>query len=396
MKIRRGRWIGLMVVVLLVGSWNILWAEQDTLKVGLLVPVTGKSPDWGKKQVIGMEMAVEMINRRGGVNGTPVEVIQYDTGGGPAQAVEAYQKLSQADKVLVVVGPLFSGTFKGLLPVTNEEKVALVATASAKPGLSDLKRYPYAFRMTVTSEKKEGPQAKAWVDANQVKNVAIVYDKKDLFTVGLGKKLWPKIFKGLGVNVVNLADPITFETGDTDFASQVKQLKSLNPDGICISAFPVETGEIIKEIRNQGLKQPLLGGSATSTPRVVEIAGDDAEGLWAVSLFYLDDPSPKVQKYAKAFRKRCQQRYPDMGCDPEQFDVVVYDIFQFLVDIMRKQGISGASGSLQQERTKIRDGMANMRPWRGTGGLMGFDKKGDGNRTIHILQVKDGKWQPAY
>ena len=85
-----------------------------------------------------------------------------------------------------------------------------------------------------------------------------------------------------------------------------------------------------------------------------------------------------------------------MGCDPEQFDVVVFDIFQFLVDIMRKQGISGVSGSLQQERTKIRDGMANMRPWRGTGGLMGFDKKGDGNRTIHILQVKDGKWQPAY
>ena len=391
-----GKGIRLLVAVGVLISWSVAGAEQQPVKVGLLAPITGPTPDWGRKQILGMEMALEKINARGGVNGVPVEVVQYDTGGDPARAIDAYRRLAEEDKVLVVIGPLYSDPFKSLAPVTNEEKVAIIATASATPGLSDLKKFPYAFRMTVSSEKKEVALAKAWVAAHDIKTVAVIYDKKANVTRVMAEKMWPTIFQDLGVSILNREDPIAFETGNAAFNEPVQKLKAYKADGICISAFPQETGSIIKEIRRQGLKQPLLGASATAAPKTIEIAGDAAEGLWAVSLFNQDDPSPKVQRYAAEFRKRCRKTYPEMICDPEQYDVAVYDILEFLVDIMKKQGTQNDPGQLQANRDKIRNGLAHMKLWRGTAGMMVFDEKGDGIRTIHIVRVKGGKWQPTY
>ncbi len=371
-------------------------AEPVPIKVGLLAPMTGPSPDWGKKQIVGMELAVEKINLRGGVNGTPVEMYALDTGGNPEKAIEAYRELADSDKVVAVIGPLFSGTFAMLRPVTNEEKVPIIATASAKPGLSDLKVYPYAFRMTVSSEKKEGAVAQAWVKANNVKTVAIVYDRKNNFTRALGDKVWPRIFKNQNVKVLDLDVPITFETGEKIYSEQVKKLKALKPDGICIAAFPFEAGYLIKEIRLAGLKQPILGGSATATSTTIQVAGEAAEGMWSNALFNASDPNPNVSKYVKAFSKRCKEKYADMECEPEQFDVVVYDILNFLVDIMKKKGVTSSPDQLQENRNKIRAGLEGMKMWRGTAGMMAFDKKGDGIRTIHIIKVKNGKWEPVY
>jgi len=371
-------------------------AAADPVKVGLLAPMTGPSPDWGKKQVVGMELAVEKINLRGGVNGTPVEMFALDTGGDPAKAIEAYRELSGSDRVVAVIGPLFSGTFEALRPVTNEEKVPIIATAAAKPGLSDLTKYPYAFRMTVSSEKKEVTVAQAWVKAHGIKTVAILYDRKGAFTQSLGAKLWPKIFKSQNVEVLDPDHPITFETGEKNFTEQVKRLNALKPDGICIAAFPFEAGHLMKEIRASGMKQPILGGSATATPTVIQVAGEAAEGMWSNALFNPSDPNPKVAKYVKAFAERCKEKYADMACQAEQFDVVVYDILQFLVDIMKKKNVTNTPDQLQENRNKIRDGLAGMKMWRGTGGMMGFDKKGDGIRTIHIIKVHNGQWQPTY
>ncbi len=371
-------------------------AESVPIKVGLLAPMTGPSPDWGKKQIVGMELAVEKINLRGGVNGTPVEMFALDTGGDPEKAIEAYRELADSDRVLAVIGPLFSGTFAALRPVTNEEKVSIIATASSKPGLSDLEKFPYAFRMTVSSEKKETTLAQAWVKAKQIKTVVVIYDGKGAFSIEMGEKVWPKLFEKSNVKILNQNDPVVLSTGETDFTQQMNQLKKYDPDGICLAVFPQEGGAIIKEIRKQGFKQPILGAASMATQKVIEIAGKDAEGLWSTSLFNPNDPSPTINKYVKAFMKRCKEKYKDVGCEAEQYDVVVYDILQFLVDIMKKKGVTSSPDQLQENRDKIRSGLAHMKMWRGTAGMMAFDRKGDGIRSIHIMQIKDGKWQPTY
>ena len=387
-----------VLLAVIVFSSTTIWAAQSSVKVGLLVPLTGIAPVLGEKQVVGMEMALEKINMRGGVNGMPVEVIKYDTGGHPQkleQAKAQYIKLANDDKVLVTIGPFYSFECQALFPLTNNVKVAVIATASSKPGLSDLNKSPYAFRMTVTEDKMAAAQFKRWMEVYGIKTVAIVYDKKDPTASVMGTKIWPMVLKKLDITILNEKEPITYVTGENGFEDHVKKVKAINPDGICISGYHRDAGNFAKEVRKQGLKQPLIGQNQSLGPVFIEAAGKAAEDFWSVGLFYVDDPNPKVKAYAKEFKERCQKRYTDMICDPEQYDVVVHDILHFLVDIMKKKGISNDPARLQEDRDKIRTGLANMKIWRGTAGMMTFDKKGDGIRTIHILRVKDGKWQPV-
>jgi branched-chain amino acid transport system substrate-binding protein len=208
--------------------------------------------------------------------------------------------------------------------------------------------------------------------------------------------VWPAVLDKLGVEILNQGDPITFTTEDRDFSSHVKRLLSYNPDGVCISALDKDAAPIAKEIRRRDSKVPLCGQNQSVSIEFIRIAGPAAEDFWAVGLFYPEDPNPKVQEYVEAFTKHCAEKYPGEACTPEQYDVVVYDTLHFIADIMKKRGITGDRQRLQEEREKIRDGLADMGVWRGTAGMMAFDKKGDGIRTIHVLKVKDGRWRPAY
>ncbi len=385
---------GLTLILLITTP---LLAQPGTLKIGLLAPMTGPSnADWGKKQVIGLEMAIAAANGRGGVGGIPLEAVMADTGADPLQAVAMYRKLTREDGILAVIGPIFTSECIDLFPITNEEKVAVIATGSSKPGLSDLSKWPYAFRMTVTSEKKEVPLVKRWVEANMIKDVVILYDRESDFASTIAEKIWPRTMKELNVRILNENDPISFPVGQTDFIKFVEKALAYSASGIGISALPQEAGHLIKELRRQGYDKSILGMSTTANPKVIEIAGDAANGLWSMSLFYPEDPNPKVKRYVEAFTRKCKDRYPDMNCDSEQYDVVVHDILLFVADIMKKKGITGDPEKLQQERDKIRQGLADMGVWRGTAGMMAFDKKGDGIRTVHILKVKDGQWQQVH
>ncbi len=393
---RRHQESGMLLALVLCGiivAWPAL--ADATVKVGLLAPINGPNPEWGKKQVVGMEMAIDAVNRRGGIAGVKLEAVIEDTAGDPETTLRMYRQMAQQG-VVVVIGPLITKTCEALFPVTNEVKIAAVATASIKPGLSDLKKWPFAFRMTVTSDKKEGPSVKAWVSAHGIRSVVFLYDRQAAIWASLAETVWPPIFGELNVDILNRQSPVTFETGQEDFAGIVSTAAGYGADGICISGWPEEAGRLIREIRRQGLSQPILGASAVANPMVLEIAGAAAEDVWSVSLFNREDTSPKVRRYVDSFEKRCAKRYSDMNCQSEQYDVVVYDILNFLADIMKKKNVTGDPARLADERDAIRRGLTEMGVWRGTAGMMAFDQKGDGIRTVHVLKVKDGKWQSAF
>lgn len=381
---------GVILALLFSGS---VWAGAETIRVGLLAPMAGSNPDWGSKQTIGLEMAIDKINQRGGIAGTLLEAAVMDTGGDAEKGADAYRKLVEEDKVLAIIGPLYTHVYSEILPYSNEAKVIVIATASAKPGLSDLEKWPYGFRMTVTSDKKEAPLAKAWASKFGIRKVVILNDGESAVWVTVAEKIWPKIMKDLNIEILNRNAPLSFPMGQRNFRKLVESSASYHPDGICITAHAEETGYLVKEIRRQGLKQPILGASGAANPKVIEIAGEAAEGLWSTGLFYPEDPNPKVRNYVKEFTRRCKEKHPGMNNEPEQYDVVVHDSLMFLADIMKKKGITGRPEKLAEERQKIRDGLAGMGVWRGTAGMMAFDKKGDGIRTVHIIAVKNGKWQ---
>lgn len=385
----------LSAVALAFSGAAIPGAQPLTIKVGLLAPSSGPNPEWGRRQMLGMEMAVDEVNRRGGIAGTPLEAVILDIGDNPKLALNSYRRMAKEERVLAVIGPSYSDVFQVLSPATNDLKVVIIATSGVIPGLCDLKVRPYAFRMSLTSDKKEGPLAKAWVTAHGIKSVVILHDGDSSAWIPIATELWPALMKELDVQVLNLNAPMPFRLGERDFRTLVKQVAAYRPDGICISGFPEEVGYFIKELREQGLSQPVMGSSGVASSTVIEIAGEAAEGLWSNVMLCLEDPNPKLQAYAREFKKRCTEQYPSLNCDAEQFDETVYDILLLLADVMRKKGITGDREKIQEERDKIREGLATMGAWRGVAGVMAFDKMGDGIRSVHVVKVQGGKWRHA-
>jgi len=135
--------------------------EGRTVKIGCLVPLTGKGAEWGQGAKPSIEIAVDEINAKGGVGGVKLEVICYDDQTLEAEALKAMSRLVDRDKVLAVVGPCFSGPFETIAPQLDERfKTPIDSYCSAKLGLSEMSKW--AFRNTLTSDKQLKPTVAAW------------------------------------------------------------------------------------------------------------------------------------------------------------------------------------------------------------------------------------------
>src|SRR5215210_695466 len=183
-----------------------------SVKIGCLVPVTGKGAEWGVAGKASMEIAVEEINAKGGAGGIPLELICYDTQTLEAEALKSANRLVERDRVLAISGPCFSSEFEIVAPQLDSQlKTVINSYCSAKPGLSAMSKW--AFRNTLTSDKQLKPTVAAWVAEYKPKKVVIIYDAEDAVSKGEGAGVLPVLFKEHGIEVLDL---LTYRTKDTD------------------------------------------------------------------------------------------------------------------------------------------------------------------------------------
>ena len=129
--------------------------EGKEIKIGVAVPITGHGANVGKREAIGVQAAVDVINAKGGIDGVPLKLFIEDTASNPQDAVNAVRKLAGDRKVIAIVGPHYSSVGETTFPLGNQLKIVQVAVASSKPGLAKANR-PYAFRNTLTEDKIAG------------------------------------------------------------------------------------------------------------------------------------------------------------------------------------------------------------------------------------------------
>jgi len=132
------------------------------------------------------------------------------------------------------------------------------------------KNRPWAFRNALSSDQMNGYLLDVWLKRNPVKSVVILTDVKDAFTKVDGTVVFPTELKQKNVQVL---DNISYQTGDIDYSAQVTKAKGLNPEGIVVAGLYNEGGNVVREIRKQGMKQPIVGALGMSEPRFLDIAG---------------------------------------------------------------------------------------------------------------------------
>ncbi len=357
---------------------------QAELKIGALVPATGKGASYGQEQKLAIQIAEQEIDAAGGVKGTPLHVITFDTQGENAQAIAGARKLIAGDGVLAVLGPYFTEEVEVAFPLAVEMRTMMISASSAKPGVAARFR-PWGFRNAMLLPVAYPVGARQWVARYGIKTAAVIHDGKDAFARA-GAAIFSKALEGLGVKVV---DTVTFQTGDTNFAAQVTRVKAANPDGVVLEGVEIELANIVREMRRQGLRARVLGGLGLAGPRVIETAGAaNIEGSFSVTGYLWDGPDPKTRSFVRKFRERSHKI-------PHFTTAQMYDTVYLVKAALDAAGVANRPDTLAQDRDKVRRALEAVRNFPGVTGRTSINADGDVDKQVFVIVAHDGRWLPA-
>jgi len=360
----------LIPALMIVSPFSVLAnEEEDTVKIGIPLAVTGKLSGYGIGMVVASEMAVEDINSQGGVLGKKVQLVHYDTASDRKQVVNVVRKMID-EGIKFIAGPLASQETQQVFPIINEAKVIAMSGASLAPGLPD--PYPFAFRNTA-SEAKLVPVCVQYIKELWAPKKAVLFQVQD---DPYGKSMGDEFSKALVENGITVEMTLPYNQGETDFSARVTRAMSKKPDLMILAGLYNEQALIMLEARRQGFKGHFIDGAGFSSPNIFDIAGEAANGSFFVSTWSLDNPETK--KFADKFRAKA-------GKEPQQSDGNQYDIIMVLVQAMKDAGTT-------TDPEKVRQALNNIKDFKGPSGILGFEKTGDAIRKGYPTLLQDGKF----
>lgn len=346
-------------------------AAADSVKIGLVTPLSGDNATYGVKQENGYKLAMDEINAAGGVYGAQLVLESYDDGGDAANAASGTQKFVDDPDTMVLGGSCLTSCTAAMLPITGDAGLAqMVVSSSAKSltGISD-----YFFRMAV-QDAAVGPQiANQFTNMGDTKAVAL-FPNND-FGIGL-KDSFCEQFAANGGEVL---ETIPYQATDQDFAAILTTVKSLNPDCIALCGTTTDGALIIKQARQMGIEAHVMGQPGLYNQNVIDIAGEAAEGLLACGVFVATNPDEKVQEFVAKYEAKYNET-------PDGFAALAYDQMYVIADAAGR-AMAANDGELTRE-TMIEALKATN--YEGVTGTVNFDENGDWVRDYLTLQVTNG------
>src|SRR5256885_10067685 len=244
----------------------------------------------------GALMAIDEINAKGGILGRKIELKQYDTQTNPGTARSQMQKAID-EEPYVILGPIFSGIVKVSMMLAQQAEIPQIMGGEA----SDLTQQGngYLFRTSFGQQVSMPKIANYMRDNVKAKSVAIVWVNND-FGKG-GRDNFAKEMNSRGIKIV--AD-LSTESVHTDFAADVVEAKAANADAIFVYTNEEESARFLREVRKQGITVPLIGETTLLSQKVIELAGEAANGARGHVGLSADIPLPAVAEFKNKFSAR--------------------------------------------------------------------------------------------
>ncbi|MFD2675709.1 ABC transporter substrate-binding protein [Camelimonas lactis] len=357
----------------------------DDLVLGFLTARSGPYVSLSNTNEAAVRMAVDEVNKAGGVNGKQIRIVTFDTAGDPKQAATGVRQFANDNGALAVIGPFSSSEVRTAFPVGERSGIAVMSNSSSAPGLT--KGFSYAFRNTVD----EGKAIDAVMASLRDKKLpmatgAVAYATDDTVSKSVGAKVAPELFKTYGVELKGSVD---FQFAAFDLSPQVSRLKGMAPDVIGIGAPPEGAINLSREMKRQGLKARVIGGTTIADPELPKRMEGAGEGLTIGTTFFHD-----VNDRTRAFTKEFGERTRAAGLnrhEPNQMDASAYDIVLIYAEAMKRANVSGDKAGLEKERTAIRDQVTALKKFPALEGEISF-VNGDSVKPIYVLEVKGDAW----
>ena len=355
------------------------------LVLGYMMAKSGPYVSLAGTNEIAVDLAVEEINAKGGINGKKIKVVKFDTAGDPKQATTALRRFADDDAALAVIGPFSSSEVRTTFPVGERAGIPQMSMASSAPGLT--KGFSYGFRNT-TDEGKVIDQVLGAIKDKKLPAAsgAAAYATDDVVSKSIGTVVVPKMFEKYAIPLKGSVD---FQLAAFDLSPQVSKLKEIAPDIVGLGSPPEGAVNLAKELKRQGVNTRVIGGTTIADPELPKRMDGAGENLTIGTTFF-----PDVNATTKAFATEFAKRTKAAGqarTEPNQMDAAVYDIVYLYAEAMKRAGVSGDAGKLAAERTAVRDELAKMKNYDALEGKISF-VDGDAVKPVYVLEVKSGKW----
>ena len=271
-------------------------AIDEPFRIGVMESLTGPGETYGTVAAQAKQMAVEEINAAGGINGRMLELVVEDSKCAAQDAITAYNKLTEVDGVKIILGTSCSGAMLGAAPLAEADGVILFSGLATNPDIANAG--DYIFR-TSMSDLQLGIDTGNVLWADGARRLATITETTD-YAEGVRRTTVEQFVK-LGGEVV--AEE-RYASDITDFRSQLTKLINASPDAIHIAAQgEFSGGTVVKQIRELGYEGPLYSEIVPVGATALEVAGDDATGLKAITA-ELDPANPKAREVLANFRAR--------------------------------------------------------------------------------------------
>lgn len=279
----------LSIAAVLAGAGSV----QAQVKIACVSELSGPGATVGINFRNGADLAISEINAAGGLLGQKIEMSCADSQTNPGVARGLVQKALD-NSPYAVLGPVYSGSIKVTAQLTSEAGVTNVIGGEAaeltQMGLKTLIRTSFGQQISM-------PKLAAYMaDDLKAKNVAVIWVNNDF-----GKGGHDGIIKELKARGVNISADISTEPAQVDFAADVAKLKQADIDAVFIYLHEEESARILKELQKQGIKKPLIGETTLLNQKVIELAGDAANGVRGHVGLTADAPIPSIENYRRNF-----------------------------------------------------------------------------------------------
>ena len=269
---------------------------QQTVKMPIVIELSGAGAVSGTNFRDGAVLAIDEINAKGGILGRKIDAPQADTQSNPGISRAQVQKAIDSDPY-VILGPVFSGSVKVNMILAQQAEVPQFTGAEAAE-ITQMGN-PYIFRTSFGQHVSMPKIANYIRDGLKAKSVALLWVNND-FGKG-GRDNFTKEMAARGIKVV--AD-VSTESGQVDFAADVVKVKGANADAIFVYTNEEESARFLREARKQGVKSPLIGETTLLGQKVIELAGDAANGARGHVGLSADAPLPAIEAFKEKFNKR--------------------------------------------------------------------------------------------
>ena len=364
----------LALVAGLFGGCDKGTTTSNDVVIGHYASLTGDTATFGTSSDEGARLALDEINKAGGVLGKQVRLITEDDRSVSGEARAAATKLINKDKVVVLLGEIASSRSIAAAPIAQKAGVPMLSPGSTNAKVTQ--EGDYIFRACFIDPFQGEAMARFAMETLKHKKFALLWATDSDYSAGLRESITAAVKAGGGEIV---AEESYQEKVDKDFRGQLTKIKSANPEAMFVPGYYTQAGLIAQQARQLGLNVPMVGGDGWDSPVLVESGGAAIEGNYFTNHYAPDEDRPEVKAFVDAYKAKYNGKVPDAMA------VLGYDAMKLAVDAIKR-----ANGT---DRKAVRDALAATKGFPGVAGAITIDADRNASKPIVVVQVKDKEFR---